>query len=125
MTKIMTATKCQSCLPMGHSATRKTSTHLPRGCRWSLSVQLLHMMPATTARANSEDMSLKAMSGDLEHLLGETGHEKCILIGHSLGGRTSMHFALHKPQYIEELIVVDIPLNFDMGKRNGLIMFLE
>jgi len=74
---------------------------------------------------HSEDMSLEAMSGDLEHLLGETGHEKCILIGHSLGGRTSMHFALHKPQYIEELIVVDIPLNFDMGKRNGLIMFLE
>lgn len=73
----------------------------------------------------TEEMSLEAMSEDLEDLLKELGEEKCILIGHSLGGRTSMYTALHKPELIHDLIVVDVPVKFDMGRRCSLIRFLE
>jgi len=74
---------------------------------------------------HSNDMSLEAMSSDLEHLLHELGKEKCILIGHSLGGRTSMFTALHKPELIEDLIVVDMPIQFDRIRKNSSIRFLE
>jgi len=74
---------------------------------------------------HSDDMSLEAMSSDLEHLLHELGKEKCILIGHSLGGRTSMFTALHKPELIEDLVIVDMPIHFNRDRKNSSIRFLE
>lgn len=74
---------------------------------------------------HTDDMSLESMSDDFEHLLEELGVEKCILIGHSLGGRTSMYTALHKPHLIEDLVVVDVPVMFDMGRKCSLIRYLE
>lgn len=74
---------------------------------------------------HSDEMSFEAMSNDLEQLLDELQREKCILIGHSLGGRTAMYTALHKPHLVEDLIVVDVPLKFDDGRKCKLIRFCE
>jgi len=47
---------------------------------------------------------------DLLELTEDYSLENIILMGHSLGGKTAMYFALHHPQSVKKLIIVDISL---------------
>lgn len=51
-----------------------------------------------------------ALEDDLLEFIETHELEKPVLMGHSLGGKTAMHFALHQPQMVEKLVVVDISL---------------
>ncbi|XP_051491896.1 protein ABHD11 isoform X1 [Apus apus] len=53
-------------------------------------------------------MTYEAMSLDVQHLLTRLGITKCILLGHSMGGKTAMVLALQRPDLVERLISVDI-----------------
>ena len=53
-------------------------------------------------------MSYAQMSDDLLALLDHLGLAKINLIGHSMGGKVAMYFALHHPQRVEKLIIIDI-----------------
>ncbi|NXO57930.1 ABHDB protein, partial [Aramus guarauna] len=53
-------------------------------------------------------MTYEAMSLDVQHLLTRLGVTKCILLGHSMGGKTAMTLALQRPDLVERLISVDI-----------------
>ncbi|NXP15785.1 ABHDB protein, partial [Thinocorus orbignyianus] len=53
-------------------------------------------------------MTYEAMSLDVQHLLSRLGIAKCILLGHSMGGKTAMTLALQRPDLVERLISVDI-----------------
>ncbi|XP_009887175.1 PREDICTED: alpha/beta hydrolase domain-containing protein 11 [Charadrius vociferus] len=59
-------------------------------------------------------MTYEAMSLDVQHLLTRLGLTKClgitkcILLGHSMGGKTAMTLALQRPDLVERLISVDI-----------------
>ncbi|NXN21984.1 ABHDB protein, partial [Nycticryphes semicollaris] len=53
-------------------------------------------------------MTYEAMSLDVQHLLTCLGITKCILLGHSMGGKTAMTLALQRPDLVERLISVDI-----------------
>ncbi|XP_030330665.1 protein ABHD11 isoform X3 [Strigops habroptila] len=53
-------------------------------------------------------MTYEAMSLDVQHLLTGLGITKCILLGHSMGGKTAMTLALQRPDLVERLISVDI-----------------
>ena len=57
---------------------------------------------------HSNEWNYKAMSDDVYELAQEINAEKIILLGHSMGGKTAMHFAIDHPEKIEKLIVVDI-----------------
>ncbi|KAG7515445.1 hypothetical protein JOB18_008556 [Solea senegalensis] len=57
---------------------------------------------------HSPAMSYEMMSEDLKHLLTQLHIEKCVLIGHSMGGKTAMTTALMQPGLVESLVVVDI-----------------
>ncbi|XP_076997062.1 sn-1-specific diacylglycerol lipase ABHD11 [Tamandua tetradactyla] len=57
---------------------------------------------------HSPDMSYEAMSQDLQDLLPQLGLAPCVLIGHSMGGKTAMLLALQRPELVERLIAVDI-----------------
>ncbi len=39
-------------------------------------------------------LTYEAMTDDLKHLLSQLHIEKCVLIGHSMGGKTAMATAL-------------------------------
>lgn len=43
---------------------------------------------------HSPVLTYEAMSDDLKHLLAKLRIEKCVLIGHSMGGKTAMMTAL-------------------------------
>ncbi|XP_016376930.1 protein ABHD11-like [Sinocyclocheilus rhinocerous] len=57
---------------------------------------------------HSPVLTYKAMTQDLTHLLGQLHIGKCVLIGHSMGGKVAMTTALSQPSLVERLVVVDI-----------------
>jgi esterase len=54
------------------------------------------------------DVSYAAMTADLLALLDARRIQKAIVIGHSMGGKVGMHLALHHPQRVSGLAVVDM-----------------
>jgi pimeloyl-ACP methyl ester carboxylesterase len=56
----------------------------------------------------SKDFSYHLMMEDVREKLEELGIQKCILLGHSMGGKVAMHFAQHYPERLLKLIVVDM-----------------
>lgn len=58
-------------------------------------------------------MDYPTMAADLGALLDREGLDRVRLIGHSMGGKTAMWFALHHPERVAQLMVVDIaPVNY-------------
>ncbi len=56
------------------------------------------------------------MSEDLAEFMEHQSIEAAHLIGHSMGGKTAMQFAMDSPSHIEKLVVVDIaPLDYAAG----------
>ena len=53
-----------------------------------------------------------AMAADLEGYISEHNLENVVLLGHSMGGKTVMNFAVRKPQLVDAVIVVDIAPKF-------------
>lgn len=57
---------------------------------------------------HSDSWDYQAMSDDLHELMSDNHIVNPVLIGHSMGGKTVMQFALEHPEMIHKLIVVDI-----------------
>ncbi|XP_065143078.1 sn-1-specific diacylglycerol lipase ABHD11 [Paramisgurnus dabryanus] len=53
-------------------------------------------------------LNYETMTYDLTHLLAQLHIGKCVLIGHSMGGKVAMTTALSQPSLVERLVVVDI-----------------
>lgn len=51
-----------------------------------------------------------SLENDVLEMIETWGLTEVILIGHSLGGKTAMFFALHHPEMVKKLVVVDISL---------------
>ncbi len=65
------------------------------------------------------EMNFKVMAEDILELMADLSFEKVSLIGHSLGGKVAMQFAMHNAEKVDKLIVVDIapkkyPAHHDM-----------
>ncbi|HLT86134.1 MAG TPA: alpha/beta fold hydrolase [Sphingobacterium sp.] len=57
---------------------------------------------------HDDDMSLSAMVDDLEAYIQHYGFQEVDILGHSLGGKVAMQYAISKSTNIRELIVADI-----------------
>lgn len=57
---------------------------------------------------HSDVWDYKVMSNDLYELMTDNGITNAVLIGHSMGGKTAMQFAVEHPDNIHKLIIVDI-----------------
>ena len=57
---------------------------------------------------HSDDFNYDAMSNDLFQLMKIERLDKASLIGHSMGGKTAMNFAVTHPEKVEKLIIADI-----------------
>ncbi|XP_044143014.1 protein ABHD11 isoform X1 [Bufo gargarizans] len=55
-----------------------------------------------------DTITYPAMSDDVRHLLRQLNISSCVLIGHSMGGKTAMTLALSEPHLVERLVCVDI-----------------
>ena len=56
----------------------------------------------------SDEWNYQVMVEDLKEIMDNEGLEKAFLMGHSMGGKTAMNFALKYPDKVEKLIVADI-----------------
>lgn len=59
---------------------------------------------------HSNLFNFAALEDDLLEFFEDHGLENVVLMGHSLGGKIAMFFALHHPSLVKKLIVVDISL---------------
>ena len=57
---------------------------------------------------HSNDFSYELMAKDLKHYCDYHNITNCYIIGHSMGGKTAMLFAIENPLLVEKLIVADI-----------------
>ncbi|WP_343560370.1 alpha/beta fold hydrolase [Sphingobacterium sp.] len=57
---------------------------------------------------HSENMSIEDMVEDLGNYVASIGADKILLLGHSLGGKVAMQFAIEHPGQVEKLIIADI-----------------
>jgi esterase len=57
---------------------------------------------------HSDEMNYPLMAADIEEVFVARGIESATVIGHSLGGKTAMQFALQFPDRVEKLVVVDM-----------------
>jgi esterase len=64
---------------------------------------------------HSNAFDYKALSDDIGAFIKEHNLEKPIILGHSMGGKAAMNFALAHPDKLDKLIVVDIaPKAYDV-----------
>ena len=55
-----------------------------------------------------EEHTYAGMADDLLQFMQDQFIQKAHILGHSMGGKTAMHFALNHPDQVDKLIVVDI-----------------
>ncbi|GJQ09997.1 hypothetical protein GpartN1_g1788.t1 [Galdieria partita] len=60
------------------------------------------------ASPHVQEMTYEAMVRDVKCFLEDNGITKACILGHSMGGKVGMHFALENPDWVSELVVVDI-----------------
>ena len=61
---------------------------------------------------HSDDFSYEILAEDLKEYIKEHHLEEIVLMGHSMGGKTAMFFAVTYPDLLEKLIIVDTVLIF-------------
>ena len=57
---------------------------------------------------HSDEFSYELMVQDLKHYFEVKNIDKAIVLGHSMGGKTAMLFAVEYPELVEKLVVADI-----------------
>lgn len=70
---------------------------------------------------HSDEFSYDLMANDIVEFFEQQGIEKASVIGHSMGGKVMMKFALEHPHLVEKMIVVDIaPKSYPVHHREIL-----
>ena len=74
---------------------------------------------------HSNEFSYQHMSNDLFEYVKNHQLEDIVLMGHSLGGKTAMQFAVSNPEMLSKLVVVDISPRFYAIHHDKIIEGLE
>jgi len=77
--------------------------------RWSNHFEVISVDQRNHGRSgHSDQMGYDYMSEDLNELLSELNKDKVAILGHSMGGKTAMQFAIDYPDKVSHLFVLDI-----------------
>jgi pimeloyl-ACP methyl ester carboxylesterase len=77
--------------------------------RWSDAFHVLAFDARNHGRSfHARAMDYPMMAADLRSFLDERGISRAHLLGHSMGGKTVMEFAVTHPERVDRLVVVDI-----------------
>ena len=74
---------------------------------------------------HSDTMSHDDLANDILHYMDFHHIEKAYIMGHSLGGKAVMQFAINFPEKVEKLIVVDIAPKAYPPHHQGIIKALQ
>jgi esterase len=67
---------------------------------------------------HQKEMSSSLMTSDLEEFFNDKKIENAHIVGHSMGGKIAMHFALQNPEKISKLVVVDVAMKSYQESEN-------
>ena len=71
---------------------------------------------------HSQDHNYQLLKEDLREFMDNQSIEKAIIMGHSMGGKTAMFFAVDYPEKVSNLIIIDIsPLAYKTTNSNQLL----
>src|SRR5215468_1590726 len=59
--------------------------------------------------AGVENYDVRLLVGDVVAVIKHLGREKAIIVGHDWGGAVSWNLAMYQPQYVEKLIILNLP----------------
>ena len=74
---------------------------------------------------HSDDFNFQVLSDDIVELINDNHLQEIILIGHSLGGKVAMEFAIKHPDVLDKLIVVDIAPKYYPVHHQSVLQALE
>lgn len=74
---------------------------------------------------HSIEMSYPLMAEDLLQTLDQLGLTKVALLGHSMGGKTAMEFALRYPQRVTHLLLADISPVVSQARHLDILQALQ
>jgi esterase len=67
---------------------------------------------------HASDMNLREMAKDLRGLMDRLELGRAHLLGHSMGGKTAMQFALLHPEQVDRLVIADVaPVRYEPSHR--------
>lgn len=80
------------------------------GTRWSEDGYEVHLLDQRNHGRSfqSDEFSYKVMAEDLKNYCDKHNLKEIILLGHSMGGKVAMQFAVTYPEMVSKLIVADI-----------------
>ena len=80
------------------------------GTRWAEDGYEVHLLDQRNhgRSFHSDEFSYKVMAEDLKNYCDEHNLQNIILLGHSMGGKVAMQFAVTYPDMVSKLIVADI-----------------
>ncbi len=74
---------------------------------------------------HDDAFNYELMSDDLLRYCEHHGLKKFTLLGHSMGGKTAMFFTAENPEYVEQLVIVDISPRFYPVHHDVVLRGLE
>ncbi len=74
---------------------------------------------------HSDEWNYQVMVEDLKNLMDAEGIEKAHIMGHSMGGKTAMLFAITYPERVEKLIISDIAPRYYSPHHQQIIAGLK
>jgi esterase len=74
---------------------------------------------------HSDGFNYAVMAEDLNDFYNQNGIEEAFLIGHSMGGKVAMEFAVKHPEKVRKLIVADISPRFYPRHHDTIIQGLK
>lgn len=75
---------------------------------------------------HSDEFGYTSMSCDIDQLINANEIENPIIMGHSMGGKLAMIYALNNPEMIRKLIIVDIsPVLYAANKNFGYLKIMQ
>ncbi len=73
---------------------------------------------------HSAEFGYPLMARDLHELMSRLGIPRAHLLGHSMGGKTAMQFALMYPDQVDKLVVVDVSPRAYVPRQSGTLQAL-
>ena len=74
---------------------------------------------------HSDDFDYELLAEDLYNYVEHHGLESIILLGHSMGGKTAMLFAVEYPELVDKLLVADISPRYYQPHHNEILKALN
>lgn len=79
------------------------------GKKWAENYQVVLVdLPNHGKSPHTDSFSYDQMAQAVADLINELGFEKVNMLGHSMGGKTTMNFSVNFPHLLDKIIIVDI-----------------